>query len=86
MVGLARVQLYEDDGDLSEAFGLFKKAAEQNNPEGLYYTGYCYLYGYGTEKSVDSAYYHLAKAKELGYSDAERLLNTISSRGHDEDA
>ena len=76
MVGLGRVQLYEDNGDLSEAFGLFKMAAEQSSPEGLYYTGYCYLYGYGTEKSVERAYHYLARAKELGCSDADHLINT----------
>ena len=85
MVGLARVILSEDYGNLSEAFELFRKAAECGNPEGLYYTGYCYLYGYGTERSVENAYSYLKEAQKLGYSDATHLLNSMGAKGLEED-
>lgn len=48
-----------------------KKAAEQNDAEGLYYLGACYDAGVGVIKDHDKALEYIGQAAQLGYADAQ---------------
>lgn len=54
----------------AKAFGLIKDAAKDNNPDGLYYLGYCYEHGIGTVKDLTNA---LSTYKKAAFVDANGI-------------
>ncbi|GBC20336.2 kinase-like domain-containing protein [Rhizophagus irregularis DAOM 181602=DAOM 197198] len=65
---LAYMYYYGIDVDRSyyNAFKLFEKLSEKDNPRGMKWLGYCYEFGFGTEKNVDKAVYWYKKSADKG--------------------
>ena len=55
---------------LKKSFSLYKRAAEQNDANGLYNLGMCYLQGYGTARDLDNALDCFRTAAEAGHPEA----------------
>ncbi len=70
--------LYSDglgvDQNLAEAMRLFRRSAEQGNPDGQNAMGYSYMMGDGVEKNFDTARLWLNKAAAQGSTKAYRSL------------
>ena len=78
--------IYEEGGcngdeDLTQAIRWYKKAANQNDPEGLYRLADCYLYGKGVTKNHPEGVRLLKKAADLNYPSAEYLLGLAYEGG-----
>jgi len=63
------------------AYNLFYKAANNKNPLGLRYLGYCYLNGIGTEINQNIALKYYKEAAELGDTDAIKVLSSFDLEG-----
>lgn len=61
------------------AFQYFRKAADRNSPEGMYYAGMCYMYGKGTNLDMTEARQWFERAASRGNRDAERQLSQMPS-------
>ena len=66
--------------DETEAFNLFRKAAEQGFPEAQYYLGDCYLNGRGVKEDEAKATLWLRYAAAQGEERAMILLRVIELR------
>jgi len=67
--------IYSPKFDLKEGFKTLLRAAECENPEGMYLVGFAYLHGNrGVEKDVEKAYEWLAKAASAGNGEAQMLV------------
>ncbi|KAF0536876.1 calmodulin-dependent protein kinase [Gigaspora margarita] len=42
-----------------------QKLADMNEPDGIFWLGYCYEYGIGVEKDVNKAFIHYRKSAEM---------------------
>ncbi len=62
---------YKINQNSQEGFNWVKKAAEQENAEGLYYLGACYDAGVCVAKDHDKAHEYIGQAAQLGYADAQ---------------
>ena len=62
---------YKIKQNSQEGFNWVKKAAEQEDAEGLYYLGACYDAGVCVTKDHDKALEYIGQAAQLGYADAQ---------------
>ncbi len=63
------------------AVSFFQQAAEQNDANGLYNLGNCYLQGFGGEKNPQKAFASLLKAAERGHPIAMDEVAAVYDRG-----
>lgn len=71
--------------DKTEAVKWFQCAAEQGDPEAIYYLSKCYHDGIGILKDEDLAVEYLQKAAELGCANAQFELGLCCYNGMDVD-
>lgn len=69
------------DEDTLIALGLAREAAAENDAEGLFIVGSCYINGIGVERDNQKAFELLQQSLNLGYDKAKRLLAFIYARG-----
>lgn len=72
---------HDEDKDITQAIGWYKKAANQNDPAGLYRLAECYLYGEGVPKNHPEGVRLLKKATDLNYPSAQYLLGLAYDGG-----
>ena len=63
-----------DEGDLSEAVGYFRQAAEKGHAKAQYKLGLCYYKGIGVEADHKQAVSWWKKAAEQGHPKAQKRL------------
>eukprot|EP00178_Gracilaria_changii_P001600 TRINITY_DN12229_c0_g1_i1.p1 TRINITY_DN12229_c0_g1~~TRINITY_DN12229_c0_g1_i1.p1 ORF type:complete len:1143 (+),score=161.05 TRINITY_DN12229_c0_g1_i1:475-3903(+) len=74
--------LNDTQGDLSQAYQLFKKAAESEFVEAYRYCGQYLLNGWGTKQNHEEAVKYLRKAAAWNDSEGIRLLGVCHEEGH----
>lgn len=72
------------DKDNVEGARWLTRAAEQNDPEALYYLALCYQCGDGVEKDDKLAFNLLYRAAEQGYPEAQYVLSTLCNDKNEE--
>jgi len=70
----------ETNEALREAFGLFRRAADQNDVNGMYNLGMCLARGLGTEVDMEAAFNCFRTAAERGHPEA---INNIGYHFHE---
>jgi TPR repeat protein len=60
--------------DSKQAFYWASKAAEQNDPMGLFLVAHCYMYGEGVEKNIELSINYMKKAARAGNKTAQEKL------------
>ena len=65
---------YGPEEDNQEAYSWAKKAADQNDPEGLYRLGQCYQHGRGVQTDRDAAVRCFTRGGILGHAGCQRDL------------
>ena len=68
--------------DYREAFKWAKKAADQDNPDGLYQLGLCYEHGRGTKEDSEEAAKAYQKASDQGHAPSQWNLACMLLQGH----
>lgn len=68
--------MYKADNQLSEAFKLFRKSAEDNK-DAQYELGIMYYYAKGTSKDTQQAAYWIKKAYENGNNEAKKVWDGL---------
>lgn len=66
---------------LSEAFGLFKEAADQDDANGLYNAGMCYWRGLGVTQDKERAFTYFRNAAALGHPEAINNIGAFFRQG-----
>jgi TPR repeat protein len=79
---LRQAKTYYDNKQYSEAFPLYKQAAEQGHSTAQNYLGLCYEYGRGVSKDYTQAVDWYKKAAEQGYSIAQSSLGNCYYNGY----
>jgi len=64
-------------GKLQKAYVFFSKSAEQNNPFGLYLSGWLEIEGTGTGKNKEEGFKKIKKAADSGFARAQTDLGTL---------
>ncbi len=80
-LGLLTINGSEEYGvkkDVSKGFEWIKQAAENNDPDGLYYLGICYEKGVGVTADTDMAYKYYMDAGNAGQVDAQAYVGYIA--------
>lgn len=67
--------------DEKKAFELFEKAANLNDPRGMYKLGLCYKKGLGISKDVNNALLLFEKSANKGNTDAMEVLSDMYAQG-----
>lgn len=65
--------------DNANAYALFKKAAENNIPEAVYYTGLLEYAGMGTVRDEEKGVAKIQMAADLGYYEAEQFIDKLNA-------
>ena len=65
-----------------KAFSWYRKAAKQDDPEGLFHVGYCYLHGVGVSIDLEKAAEYLQKASDKGSGEAMGALARLLVDGY----
>lgn len=66
---------------LSEAFGLFKEAADKDDANGLYNTGMCYWRGLGVNQDKERAFTYFRNAAAQGHPEAINNIGAFFREG-----
>lgn len=83
-LGLLYFEGFDKRGPQYEnAYIHFLKAAQDNIPEAMRYTGLCYLKGYGTPVQIDKAWYWYSKASQRGDTESDYILAEALYTGTD---
>ena len=69
------------DKDVKKAFELFEKAANLNDPRGMYKLGLCYKKGLGVPKDINNALLLFEKSANKGNTDAMEVLSDMYAQG-----
>lgn len=65
--------------DNANAYALFKKAAENNVPEAVYYAGLLEYAGMGTVRDEEKGIAKIQMAADLGYYEAEQFIDKLNA-------
>ena len=68
--------------DWKKALSWYRKAAKQDEPEGLFHVGYCYLHGVGVSIDLERAAKYLQKASDKGSGEAMGALARLLVEGY----
>lgn len=63
--------------DLSKAYGMFKKLADNGDPDAMFQTGKMLLSGEGVEQDANQGFEYICKAAEAGSADAILVVESI---------
>lgn len=66
--------------DFDLAFEWYQKAANQNNPDGLYGLGWCYAHGKGVEKDKETALDLFRISAKKGHVTAKKIILDYESK------
>ncbi|KAJ3332617.1 Protein sel-1 1 [Blyttiomyces sp. JEL0837] len=83
-VSLGRMYFSGNGGigkDVKKALGLYRAAAEVNDPDAHYALGMCYFKGEGVEKDLNEALKYLVRASNMGQSKAQCELAKCYLKG-----
>lgn len=69
------------NGNYEVAFEIWKKRAEDGQPEAQNFLGTHYLFGLGIKKDIEHARYWYEKAAKHGHPDAQRNLGSMYESG-----
>lgn len=67
--------------DLAKAIALLKEAADQNEPDGLYWLGTAYTNGIGVPKNESQAALLYEKAAQQGHAEAQYVFGVLIGTG-----
>ncbi|KAG1192107.1 hypothetical protein G6F35_013680 [Rhizopus arrhizus] len=70
---------FHERGQLEKATGLFRIAAEQENPLGMFLYGVSLRHGWGCKKNEHLAFQYLQKAAEHAVEDLSNITNTVNA-------
>ncbi len=77
----ALIEIYNAENALSDVFHWNSVLAKKFDPEGTFYTGICYEFGYGVAPNASEALYYYKKALDRGYHEAYSRLGDIYLNG-----
>lgn len=63
--------------DKDKAFGLFRQAADQFDPQAMYFLGWMYEHGDAVQKSIKEATRYYRKSSQQGYASATKRLQEL---------
>lgn len=78
-VVLEQAFIYDRQGNYSNSFASYKRAAENGIANAQFHLALCYLNGNGTSENIKTAREWLQKASDVGYDRAKKKLQELDS-------